>query len=159
MVKNIKKPKAKQLPKAAEVRMAADPESYLKRTPVWRFSDFDWEGPWGHECVVAHVAKIRDHIEQHLASLETMTWQEILRANGGKGEGKGNNSHEVSTDKFKPDVKQRLKEKKIFADTLFSLRLDAGTRLYGVRENHCLRLVFFDPYHKDKNKCAYEFSG
>ena len=84
-----------------------------------------------------------------------MTWQEILGAAGGRN--RGNNSHEISRDKFKRDVERRLRERNVLADTLFSLRLDAGTRLYGVREGRCLRIVFFDPYHKDRNKCAYDF--
>jgi hypothetical protein len=122
---------------------------------VWRFSDFDWDSAWGYGCFVERVDKIRAHIEQHLASFETMTWDEILKASGGRSN--GNNSHEISGDKFKPEVDKRLKNRNIFADTLFSLRLDAGTRLYGVREGRCLRIVFFDPFHKDKEKCAYNF--
>lgn len=85
-----------------------------------------------------------------------MTWGEILKASGGRSN--GNNSHEIARDKFKPAVEGRLRERKILADSLFSLRLDAGTRVYGVREGRCLRIVFFDPNHKDKAKCAYAFA-
>jgi hypothetical protein len=152
------KPKYKNKPSGETARIQQDPESYLKMKPVWRFSDFDWEGPFGHECCVSHIANIRSHIEDHLASYETMTWEEILKASGGKKEGKGNNSHAIARDKFKKKVQKRLDERKIFADTLFSLRLDQGTRLYGVREINCLRVVFFDPHHKDHSRCAYEFS-
>ncbi|MER8916207.1 hypothetical protein NKI32_20515 [Mesorhizobium sp. M0761] len=152
-----KQPKYAKKPRAGDVRIQSDPESYLKQTPVWRFIDFDWDGPWGHACCVSHVASIRTHVENHLASFETMTWAEILKAAGGKGEGKGNNSHDISRDKFKKVVQERLTSKSILADTLFSLRLDAGTRIYGVRERNCLRIVFFDPHHKDKEKCAYEY--
>ncbi|PBB38692.1 hypothetical protein CK221_03290 [Mesorhizobium sp. WSM3868] len=84
-----------------------------------------------------------------------MTWADIQKASGGRSS--GTNSHPISRDKFKKDVQDRLKERGILADTLFSLRLDAGTRLYGVRERNCLRIVFFDPHHKDRDKCAYEF--
>lgn len=150
------RPKAKKAPSGIEsARLSTDPETYLKQTPVWRFSDFDWDSNWGYQSCSERGANIRDHIEKHLASFETMTWGEILRAAGGRSS--GNNSHEISRDKFKPAVQSRLTERKILADTLFSLRLDAGTRIYGVREGRCLRMVFFDPFHKDRNRCAYAF--
>ncbi len=153
----IEKAKARKAPKSIEApRIGFDPDSYLKDTPVWRFSDFDWEGDWGYDSCAVRAGHIRSHIEQHLASFETMTWNEILQAAGGRRH--GNNSHEIQRDKFKPAALKRLEEKKILADSLFSLRLDAGTRVYGVREGRCLRIVFFDPHHKDKAKCAYAFA-
>jgi hypothetical protein len=159
MTKKREIPKAKHKPSSAETARLGgnDPESYRTKNPVWRFSDFDWDSAWGYQCCVDHIGNIRQHIEQHLAWLETMTWDEILKASGGRSH--GNNSHEISRDKFKKDAQDRLKEKKILADTLFSLRLDAGTRVYGVREGHCLRIVFFDPFHKDKVKAAYDFDA
>lgn len=156
MAKGREKAKAKRaMPTTESARRAVDPESYLNQTPVWRFSDFDWESDWGYGCCVQHGEKIRVHIEQHLASFETMTWDEILKAAGGRSN--GNNSHEIARDKFKASVEKRLRDRKILADSLFSLRLDAGTRVYGVREGRCLRIVFFDPFHKDKAQCAYQF--
>jgi hypothetical protein len=158
MSKKAEKPKVKRSPSRSEsVRLGADPESYLSQTPVWRFSDFDWESNWGHATCMSHVSNLRSHIEGHLASFETMTWAEILKASGGRSQ--GNNSHEISRDKFKKEVQERLEQRRILADTLFSLRLDAGTRLYGVRERNCLRIVFFDPHHKDQQKCAYDFDN
>lgn len=86
-----------------------------------------------------------------------MYWADILKAAGGRGEGKGTNSHEISRDKFKGEARKRLIEKKILAEKIMSLRLDAGTRVYGVREGNCLRIIWFDPDHKDKAKCVYDF--
>lgn len=155
MAKGRERPKAKKHPSPEGPRVAADPESYLRQTPVWRFSDFDWDSDWGLASCAERIANLRNHIEDHLASFETMTWGEILKATGGRSN--GNNSHEIERDKFKADVQKRLNSRKVLADTLFSLRLDAGTRVYGVREGRCLRIVFFDPFHKDKAKCAYDF--
>jgi hypothetical protein len=151
------KPSFAKKPRGEDARIKSDPESYLKQTPVWRFSDFDWEGPWGHACCISHIAKLRSHIEEHLASFETMTWAQIQLAAGGRSA--GNNSHPIARDKFKKEVQKRLEEKMIFADELFSLRLNAGTRVYGVREINCLRIVFFDPHHKDRERCAYQFDN
>ena len=57
-----KKPKAGGKPSSTNtVRLAADPESYLKETPVWRFSDFDWEGPYGDNALMLDAEKVRMH--------------------------------------------------------------------------------------------------
>jgi hypothetical protein len=147
-------PKAKITPTGKEVRVGVDPDAYKKEPPVWRFRDFDWDGPWGHATCLHCVADLRKYIEKHLANFETMTWQEILNASGGKREGGGNNNHPISVEKLTSDAKKRLKEKGVFADTVFSLRLEQCIRLYGVREGNCLRLVFFDPHHCQKDGTA-----
>jgi hypothetical protein len=150
-------PKYVKQPKGDQIKIALNPDSYLQETPVWRFCDFDWDGPWGLETCSYRIRQMQTHIQQHLSSFETMTWAEILKASGGKGAGKGNNSHEIPRDKFKKEAIERLKKSGIKADTIFSLRLDAGTRIYGVREGRCLRITFFDPHHKDHDKCAYQY--
>lgn len=86
-----------------------------------------------------------------------MTWNEILKASGGKAQGKGNNNHDIFRSYLKKEAQQRLSDLRRFADTLFSLRLDNCTRIYGVRESNCLRIVFFDPFHCDHAKSAYKF--
>lgn len=158
MSRKTERARARNAPSATEKpRVSIDPTSYLQETPVWRFSDFDWDGDWGYESCAVKVGSIREHIEMHLASFETMTWNEILRASGGRRS--GNNSHEIERDKFKLSAQERLNIRGVFSDTLFSLRLNGGTRIYGVREGRCLRVVFFDPHHKDLNLCAYNFTG
>jgi hypothetical protein len=50
-----------------------------------------------------------------------MTWDEILKASGGKREGKGNNNHHIHRDKFSKRARGRLGELQIYAEQLFSL--------------------------------------
>jgi hypothetical protein len=152
----VGKPKSRLRTRRDEVRIASNPDNYLKQYPVWKFIDFDWQGPWGYDSCELQIQNLRKHIESHLASFETMTWAEILRASGGRSH--GTNSHEIPTDKLKPEAIARLRAKSINADTILSLRLDAGTRVYGVREGNCLRIALFDPHHKDKELCAYDFN-
>ncbi|MNE91243.1 hypothetical protein D3C80_1888300 [compost metagenome] len=57
------------------------------------------------------------------------------------------------------DAKKRLEQLKVYADEIMSLRLDAGTRVYGIREGNCLQLLWFDPHHKDRNKAVYDFES
>lgn len=148
-------PKYRHEPRAALPRIATDPESYKKQTPVWRFSMFDWDGPWG----ISALAKkdLRKHFEKHLANLESMTWASIESATGGKSH--GTNSHDLPIEKFTKVARQRLAAKGIESDTIFSLRLENTVRVYGVRSGACLRIVLFDPFHFEGSKeAAYEWS-
>jgi hypothetical protein len=150
-------PKAGGIPLDRVPKVGGDPEGYLKMMPVWRFSDFDWDSAWGEAACKARIAQVRTHLEEHLANFETMSWAELLKASGGRGDGKGNNHHEIPRDKFKGAAQKRLKERKVLAERIMSLRLDAGTRIYGVRDGYCLRILWFDPHHKDRQKSAYDF--
>lgn len=147
-------PKYKSSPAEKEIRLGASPDSYLKENPVWRFKDFDWDGPWGQETCVHCIGDIRKYIEKHLASMETMTWEEIQKASGGRREGGGSNSHHISIEKLTKIAKDRLKDRGIYADTVFSLRLEQCVRIYGVREGNCLRIVFLDPHHCQRDGTA-----
>jgi hypothetical protein len=151
-----KTPRYLQEPADKQVRLGADPDYYMHEKPVWTFRSFDWDGPWG---VTACAGKDwRKHIESHLASFETMTWAAIQAASGGKGS--GNNSHHLPRSKFTAAARKRLTDKGIFSDTFFSLRLENTTRIYGVREGNCLRIVWFDPHHfADDSKAAYDWSS
>ena len=105
-----------------------------------------------------HVASLQDPIQKHLASLETMEWEAILKTSGAKADGRGNNHHEIERRKFTKAAQARLAAKNIVADTIFSLRLDQGTRIYGVKNGACLSIVFFDPHHKDHSESAYDYA-
>jgi hypothetical protein len=147
-------PKFAKRPDAGKPKLGADPESYLQQRPVWRFSWFDWDGPWGLTACAAR--NYRRHIEEHLAQFETMTWQEILNAAGGRGVGRGNNSHHIERDRFTREARRRLEDASIPADEL--LRPDNCTRIYGVREGSCLRIVWFDPFHCERDgSAAYDW--
>ena len=148
------KPKLGADPKSGQPRLGAQPDSYKTKRPVWRFSAFDWDGKWGLSACASK--QWRKHIEGHLASFETMTWAEIERAAGGKGDGKGNNSHPLSREKFSKAARERLVNLNVLSDSFFSLRLENTVRIYGIREDNCLLVLWFDPYHfKGNQNAAY----
>jgi len=150
-------PKAGAQAVSGTPRISEDPESYLAQKPAWRFNAFDWDGPWGVDACAA--AKWRLHIEQHLANLETMTWSEILKTAGGKKAGRGNNHHPIEREKFSKEARRRLEELCIYAEQLFSLRLEKCVRLYGIRQGNCLQVLWFDPWHCDRDgRAAYGWS-
>ena len=81
-----------------------------------------------------------------LCHFESMTWAEIMRAAGGRAS--GNNSHFVEVRNLTRPAKARLAE--IGQDDvseLFSLRLSANERIYGIRDRRALKLLWYDPHH------------
>jgi hypothetical protein len=149
-----KQPKTQVVPGPGGVRQGGDPDFYLREKPVWRFQSFDWEGSWGISA--CGDCNWRKHIEQHLASFETMTWAEIQQASGGRSN--GNNSHHLDRENFTREARKRLDDLGIYADVLFSLRLESTVRVYGVREGACLRIIWIDPYHiKGDTRAAYDW--
>lgn len=147
-----KRPSYKTAPRSEQPRMEADPNRYRDKYPVWRFRSFDWDGPWG--LGACQTTNWRLHIEKHLSDFETMTWSEIESASGGKREGRGTNNHPIERGKFSKLARDRLDSLGILPDTLFSLRCTNCVRIYGVREGTCLRIIWFDPYHCERNGSA-----
>ena len=146
-----KKPKlGGKTPASPEPRIGASPDHYKTMHPVWRFRSFDWDGPWG---VAACLTKNwRAHIQEHLASFETMTRQAIEIAAGGKN--RGTNSHPLIRDKFSKAARDRLTAIGIHGDSFFLLRLENTVRIYGIREMNSLRIIWFDPYHFESDDRA-----
>ena len=140
-----KEAKYKRAPTDKSVKLSGNPDSYLKLKPVWRFGDFDWDGPWGESTCLSHILSIRHHIEQHLKSFESMTWDEILKASGRKSVGRRNLHHLISVGGFCSTAQEKIEARGIKTDYIFSLRLDQCIRLYGLLTNECFSLLFLIP--------------
>ena len=83
-----------------------------------------------------------------------MTWEEITRAAGGRA--RGNNSHFVRTERLTKQAKKRLSEiGQEDVSELFSLRLTATTRVYGIRDRRALKLLWYDPHHGANARAVY----
>ena len=83
-----------------------------------------------------------------------MTWAEIMRAAGGRA--RGANHHFVEVGNMTKRAKARLAE--IGQDDvseLFSLRLDATKRIYGIRDRRALKLLWYDPHHGANARAVY----
>jgi len=120
------------------------PEQSNQEKIAWGFQLLDQGGSWGVKAMnqdweIEILPKLRD--------FESMTWQEILSASGGRT--RGNNSHSITVNKLSEDAKKRLEEINLDdVDSLFSLRLTGKRRLYGIREGRVLKLIWYDPEHK-----------
>ena len=81
-------------------KIGADPESYLKSSPSWRFSRLELCDPFGWHAIDGETVHF---ICSKLAAFETMSWSDIvIRAK--------KFSHQVSTKDLFKDAKKRLEE-------------------------------------------------
>ncbi|MCY3956656.1 MAG: hypothetical protein OXF47_11770 [Nitrospira sp.] len=132
-------------PHKKEVRANAEElERQESATIAWKFSALDDGGEWGWEG--AAKEDWWEKIFTKLKSIDSMTWAELARATGGRNN--GNNHHFVQVKDLAKQAKDRLKEKNQEDVTqLFSLRLNARTRIYGIRDGRALKLLWYDPNH------------
>lgn len=105
--------------------------------PVWKFSSIDWNGEWGWKKLSNEQWQ---SIIQKLQNFESMTWGEI----------EGTHSHLVQiSDCPNPLVQKRLNELQLDDyNELFSLRLSAKERIFGILFNNILKLLWYDPEHQ-----------
>ena len=153
--KTGKRPKASQRPaKSVTARVGSQsPTPSGGETVAWAFGIADLDGDWGWRTKAS--ADWWKEILPKLQQFENMTWVEIESASGGKSEGRGNNSHFVDVSKLPQRTKRRLREIQMEdVDQLFSLRLDAGRRIYGIRDGRVLKVLWYDPHHKDRNRAV-----
>ena len=122
---------------ASGKKPVAEPEDFNKRTPVWRFSIMDFDGPFG--CHTLNADKVRT-VHKRLSSFESMTWNEI---------GRSNDSHFISVKSIGKDAQNRLAEiEQDDAEQLYSLRITGKERVWGIRDRHIFKLLWWDPEHE-----------
>ena len=142
-------PKDEKKPRIAK---GGFPSRQEYETVAWRFGIADLDGRWGWRTAAG-----RDWWEEILPKLqafEKMTWQEIMRASGGRR--RGSNSHSVKVEKLSREAKHRLAElNQDDVSELFSLRLDSTKRIYGIRDGRVLKLLWYDPYHGENARAVY----
>ena len=154
-----KRPKAAALPsdrKHPRTAPGADPALHDRETIVWAFGIVDLEGPWGWRTEAGRVWW--SEILPKLQDFESMTWEEIMRAAGGRA--RGTNSHFVSVENLTRPARDRLTEiRQDDVSELFSLRLTATTRIYGIRDRRALKLLWYDPHHGTNARAVYPVRG
>ena len=132
------------------------PDDKDLETVVWQFGIADLEGTWGWKTTAG-----KDWWEKILPKLrdfESMTWEEIMRASGGRKA--GTNNHSVEVKNLTPQARDRLEEiQQDDVSELFSLRLDSKTRIYGIRDRRALKLLWYDPYHGNNQRAVYPVQG
>jgi hypothetical protein len=128
----------KKQPKYSQIN---NPDSILKRRPVWRIDLIDIEGQWGWWNVSSKEKLLE--IKNKLNNIQSMTWEEIDRDK--------KYNHFVDSNKIEENAKKRLSEKNIDADkidNLYRFRLSGRERVWGIREQEFFYLLWWDPQHQ-----------
>ncbi len=102
----------------------------------WSVKFIDLEGRWGWDKIC--IKNLFETVISKLLNFETMKWSEI----------EGNKNHLVDVQKLHKEAKHRLREQKIVASQLFSLRITGEQRIWGHRDRDCFYLLWWDPNHE-----------
>ncbi|MHB1462347.1 MAG: hypothetical protein ACYC1M_13765 [Armatimonadota bacterium] len=106
-------------------------------TPLFSFQYLDKGGEW---CIY-EKAEAPDilGLMRDLGNYEQMKWNELLR--GG--------SHRISVESLTRKAQDRLYDiKQADIEELFSISITNKKRLWGIRDRHILRLLWWDPNHE-----------
>lgn len=126
-------------------RYEVDPESNSLKKACWHLGLLDFNCEWGFNKI--QEIELLYEILSKLKNFETMTWQEIFDASGGRKH--GNNSHGIPIKSLTAAARKRLKELKLDDyESLFSLRLTGTQRIWGILDGCILKILWFDSKHK-----------
>jgi len=120
----------RKLPRA----LPADPRA---RTPLWAFRVADLGGPW---CWTRMDGAGQREVVERLARFETMTWREIDGPTG---------SHAVEVERLAKPARDRLMAiQQDDVEQPFSLRITGERRVWGILDEHVLKILWWDPHHQ-----------
>lgn len=130
-----KHPKALREPQPSKTPRTGFDENPRKLKPAWRIGAMEMCDPFGwHQLDGVLLLEIR----AKLRDFESMTWGEII----------GRDSHAVAVSSLCKAARDRLATLRLDdLEELFSLRLSAKERVWGVLEHNILTLLWWDPSH------------
>lgn len=114
----------------------------------WSFEKSIWEHDGWRDCKDAQF--FVEHIISKLQKLESVKWQEILNASGGKSVGHGNNNHFILGMELPTVEKEQFIKQGYMRDfeRVFSLRLSGKERLIGVVDLNVFKILWYDKEHR-----------
>lgn len=116
-----------------------DSRAFFSQHPVWSFQFVDKEHfKWGVSCNESNLCELLAKME----SWEKSKWSEIINDD--------KKNHYIPICELSREAKSRalmikLEEK---VDSLFSLRLNAKYRVFGILESSVFKVVWIDPNHE-----------
>lgn len=107
------------------------------RPLAWRFSGRDGGGPYSWETL-SEPSKFKAVLER-LHEFETKQWSEIIDAG----------CHPIPKGQLCRDAQRRLSEiERDDLDELMSFRISGPERVWAIREQNIMRVLWWDPEHK-----------
>lgn len=105
--------------------------------PIWAFCLLDLDGPW---CWSQMDKTQLLEVMARLRMFESMTWTAIEQST---------RSHFVNTEGLIKKAQDRLTElRQDDVDELFSLRVNGKSRVWGIRSENILKVLWWDPSHE-----------
>lgn len=140
MARNRKNPSQRKQPPVGKIpRAGANPETINKEFICWHFGIADLDGPWGWKSV--DYETLWNRIYQRIKNFESMTWGEILRDR--------KRNHYIKPTNVIPEARRRLEELNLDDQTnLLSLTVSGTERVWGVRDRHIFKVLWWDPDHQ-----------
>lgn len=135
--KRKKEAKTKESPVPRKIaKTRENPESSNDQTPVWLFGSLDLDCPWCGDI----SAQLASEVLSKIKSYESMTWGQILADR--------TRNHPVALDSCSKEARDRATDLDLDVDELFRLRFNGTQRLWGIRDRHKFKLVWWDPDHQ-----------
>ena len=104
----------------------------------WHIRTIDKEGSWGWNQVNDLTLEGFENILSKMSNFETMKWSEILNRN----------NHPVPILDLSPEAQKRLKAlRQDDVDELISLHMNGKKRIWGIRDQNVLKILWWDPNH------------
>jgi hypothetical protein len=134
-----KKIKKKSKVKKKKPGFQISPDISFQETLCWGFKFLDYDGEYGW-----HPISFKDNEAafKTLSSFETRKWCEVVNDTY--------HNHFISISNFPTqEASKRLQQLGLDDyDEIFSIRIDAKTRVYGIKDGRVLNLLWFDPEHR-----------
>lgn len=131
--------KIAELPELRREAKSIEPSDSDDAKPQWCFELFDHAKDWRENEHGEHAGFCE--VGQHLQSYSTMTWREI-KANRHR-------DHPIPTGSLCSAAKKRLEYiQQDDADELWRFRFGAKQRIWGIKNGHVLRVIWWDPDHQ-----------
>lgn len=138
-VSALKQPIAAQRPSGKKSPVIAEAVSiYNDDKASWRIGRIQLVDPYGwHELDVQGISRVK----ARLASLERCTWKDIFIRNAG-------DNHQISVSELKCDIARKwMLESLPDQPYLWTIRVTAKERIWGILSEGAYQIVFWDPEH------------
>jgi hypothetical protein len=133
-----KRPYAAFNPSASKTPRVEERTDSNRECPSWRIQLLEVVDPFGwHAIERDKLLEVREKLGQ----FESRTWNEIVVV-------AKKNNHAVRRDQLCKEAQDRLRQLKLDdIDELTSLRLSGAERVWGIRDNAIMMVLWWDPDH------------
>lgn len=136
---------ASKVPNSRETRSQFNANQFYDDYPSWAFKSSDTK--YWPLAVVGSGDSIWSKVLPRLKSFETQSWREIFLIDK-------EHNHSIAVNSLNPIARKRLGELKIEAESIYSLRIDSTTRLYGYMNGSVFSILWYDSNHGDNSDCV-----